>query len=62
MMPAVQFTAEGLIARLAVFVGFAGLEGLAVDHGDRILKTLLQARKLSQIGAGRYGHLAAELL
>ena len=50
------------VAQLAVLVGLAGLEGLVVRHGNRILEAGLEPRQIAEISRRRNGNLAAELL
>ena len=62
VQPAMQLLGGDHVAELAVLVSLAGLEGLAIGHGDRRLETGGKAGKITQIGRGRDGNLAAEFL
>ena len=62
VIAAVQLAADDHVAKLAVFVGLAGFEGLAVDHRDRVPKTRLQTLQVAQVGRRGDGHFATEFL
>lgn len=56
----VELAAHHHEGEFAVFIGFAGLEGLGVDHGDGGLEAGFEALHVAQVGGGGDGDFAAE--
>lgn len=55
-----EFAAHHHQGEFAVFIGFAGLEGLGVDHGDGGFEASFEALHIAQVSGGGDGDFAAE--
>ena len=62
MVAPVEFRDRDHVAELAVFVGLAGFEGLAVGHGNGSAKAGGKATQVTEVGWRRDRDFAAQLL